>query len=227
MRHPIAALLTCLIIPVTASESVAEDTYQPQLFQSMKLIYEQAFDKDGPIREPDHWVIRQQTQWTVEKGVLIGRIATPEYQQKMRAIGDGHDGTRPVIFLRPVPQAFVVQLRVRYTVTDKKGRDRGCLLDLGHHVNSFIFGEHETRLTRQKKKKLTLEGKLFPLNEWNDVTIEIKEGALVIQVNDRREVIRDPLITLKTERDFQQIDFKGQDFGTVEIDWVKLYEGIE
>ena len=94
-------------------------------------------------------------------------------------------------------------------------------------MNSFIFGEEQTKLTLQKKKKIFIKDKFFPLNQWNEVTIEIKEGVILIQVNDRREIIRNPLVTLKTDDDVQQIDFKGQDFGTVQIDWVRLYKGIE
>ncbi|QDT60545.1 hypothetical protein SV7mr_30690 [Stieleria bergensis] len=223
------SLLVCLGFTVSTFPSgrAQANEYEPELFQSIELIYEEQFDKDAPTPNPEHWVIRQETQWTVKDGVMTGAIATVEYQEKMRAIGDGHDGTRPVIFLKPVPKAFVVQMRVRYNETDKKGRDRGSLLDLGHHVNSFIFGEEQTKLTLQKEMKIFIKGDFFPLNKWNDVTIEIKEGFLLIQVNDRKEVIKDPLVTLKTDSAVQQIDFKGQDFGTVQIDWVKLYKGIE
>tara|TARA_R110000850_G_scaffold42454_26_gene108978 strand:+ start:78 stop:362 length:285 start_codon:yes stop_codon:yes gene_type:complete len=94
-------------------------------------------------------------------------------------------------------------------------------------VNSFIFGSEQTTLTLQKKKQITIEGDFFPLNQWNDVTIEIKEGAILIQVNERKEIIKDILITLQGDQDAQQIDFKGQDFGKVQIDWLKLYKGIE
>ena len=220
----IASAALSNILFVTDARS---DDYKPELFKAAKLIYEEQFEKDGPHKNTKQWVIRQNTQWNVKDGVLVGEIADEEYQKKMQAIGDGHDGTRPVIFLKPVPKAFVVQMRVRYDETAKKGRNRGSLLDLGHHVNSFIFGEDQTKLTLQKKKKIFIKGDFFPLNEWNDVTIEIKEGVLLVQVNDQKKIIRDSLITLKTDQEAQQIDFKGQDFGTVRIDWVKLYKGID
>ena len=216
-----------VLFSVLFIDEARSDDYKPELFKSVKLIYEEHFKKDGPHKNPQKWVIRQATQWNVKDGILTGGIATEEYQKKMQAIGDGHDGTRPVIFLKPVPKAFVVRMRVRYNETEKKGRDRGSLLDLGHHVNSFIFGQEQTKLTLQKKKKIFIKGKFFPLNKWNEVTIEIKEGVLLIQVNDRKEIIKHKLITLQTDREVQQIDFKGQDFGTVHIDWVKLYKGIE
>ena len=78
----------------------------------------------------------------------------------------------------------------------------------------------------KKKKKIKLPKSFFPLNQWNDVTIEIKEGAILITVNEQSKLIEDSLITLNTQQESQQIDFKGQDFGSVQLDWVKLYEGI-
>jgi hypothetical protein len=216
-----------LLLTLSHGKSAQADDYNPELFESIELIYAETFDTDGPLDVSKQWVIRQQTQWNVKDGVLTGDLATEEFQKKMQAKGDGHDGTRPVVFLKPVPKAFVVQMRVRYNETSRKGRNRGSLLDLGHHVNSFIFGKDQTRLTLQKEKKIDIKSKLFRLNQWNDVTVEIKEGAILIQVNDRKEIIKDPMITLQTESESQQIDFKGQDFGTVQIDWVKLYKGIE
>jgi len=221
----VLAVIASAMLPCT---SQAGD-YKPELFKSVQLIYAEEFENDGPLKNTKQWEIRQNTQWNVKDGVLTGEIATEEYQKKMQAIGDGHDGTRPVIWIKPVPKSFVVQMRVRYNETSKKGRNRGSLLDLGHHVNSFIFGEEQTKLTLQKKKKIFIKDKFFPLNQWNEVTIEIKEGVILIQVNDRREIIRNPMVTLKTDDydEVQQIDFKGQDFGTVQIDWVRLYRGIE
>lgn len=221
-------LLFCLTLTTVLldSRTTTADEYQPKLFSSVELIYEDEFTKEGPLDDGKHWVVRQNTQWSVVDGVLTGTTAPVEFQKKMQAIGDGHDGTRPVIFLRPVPQALVVQLRVRYNETEKKGRNRGSLLDFGHHVNSFIFAESQTKVTLQKKKKLFLEGEFFPLNQWNLVTIELTEGSIYFKVNERSELIRDPLITLRSDREFQQIDFKGQDFGSVQIDWVKLYRGV-
>ncbi|MDA7916463.1 hypothetical protein N9B94_04440 [Verrucomicrobia bacterium] len=223
------SLLFTIAILMGASpmRSALADSYHPELFKSLELIYDEGFEEDGPHKVGKHWVIRQETQWNVKDGVLVGEVATEEFQKKIQATGDGHDGTRAVIFLKPVPKAFVVRMRLRYDETPRKGRDRGSLLDLGHHVNSFIFGKEKATLTLQKKKKIVFDGEFFPLNQWNDVTIEIKEGVILIKINDRKEIIRNKLVTLKSDSEFQQIDFKGQDFGKVRIDWVKLYKGIE
>lgn len=216
-----------LLLAFLQPQPAQADDYKPELFKSIELIYEENFDSDGPLKVGKHWVIRQETRWHVKDGILTGDLATKEYQKKMQDKKDGHDGTRPVIFLKPVPKAFVVQMRLRYNETEKKGRNRGSLLDFGHHVNSFIFGEESTKITLQKEKKISIKGKFFPLNQWNDVTVELKEGAILMQVNDRKEVIKNPMVTLKTDAEAQQIDFKGQDFGTVQIDWLKLYKATE
>ncbi len=223
----IAPLLLSGAISILSISLLQADSYQPELFKSVELIYDEPFDTDGPHHMPEKWTIRQETQWNVKDGILVGGVATEEFQKKIQATGDGHDGTRAVIFIKPVPRALVLRARLRYDAEPGAGRDRGALLDLGHHVNSFIFGSEQTTLTLQKKKQITIEGDFFPLNQWNDVTIEIKEGAILIQVNERKEIIKDILITLQGDQDAQQIDFKGQDFGKVQIDWLKLYKGIE
>lgn len=199
--------------------------YQPELFSSMELVYEDDFDEDGPHQVGSQWVIRQETQWNVIDGILVGGPATEEYQKRMQIEDPTHDGRRAVIFLKPVPEALVIQMRLRYT--GEKGEWPKAQLDLGHHVNSFIFDDEQTKLTLGREEKIFIEDELFPPNSWADLTIEIKEGKLLIQANERKEVIEHERVTLKTDRGVQQIDFKGMDFGTIEIDWVKLYEGIE
>ena len=86
--------------------SFAEE-YQPKLFKSMELVYEENFEKDGPHENPKQWTIRQETQWNVKDGILVGEPAKEEYQKKMQALNDVHEGTRPVIFLKPVPKSLV------------------------------------------------------------------------------------------------------------------------
>jgi hypothetical protein len=225
MKYVSAALFVILLSSQAHTDAVGED-YVSQLFDRVKLIYEDGFDIAGKHKNTDQWVIRQNTSWTVKDGILTGGLADVAYQKMMQAKQDGHDGTRTVIFLKPVPKAFVIQMRVRYNETDKRGRDRGSLLDLGHHVNSFIFRANGGLLTLQKKKRIKLPKSFFPLNQWNEVTLEIKERAILITVNEKTRLIEDPLISLKTEQESQQIDFKGQDFGSVQLDWVKLYEGL-
>ncbi|MGI9467142.1 MAG: hypothetical protein ACR2OA_08485 [Rubripirellula sp.] len=224
MKYVSATLFVILLSSQPHTDAVGAD-YSPQLFDRVKLIYEDGFDIDGKHKNTHQWVIRQNTNWNVKDGILTGGLADVPYQKMMQAKKDGHDGTRTVIFLKPVPKAFAIQMRVRYNETDKRGRDRGSLLDLGHHVNSFVFRANGGVLTLQKKKRVQLPKSFFPLNQWNDVTIEIKEGAILITVNEQSSLIEDPLITLETAEESQQIDFKGQDFGSVQLDWVKLYEG--
>ncbi len=226
--HPnVIAVIACSLFGLYSQNVSHAGEYQSELFRTVELIYDDPFDNDGPHDMPEQWTIRQETQWNVVDGILVGGLATEEFQKRIQATGDGHGGTRTVIFLKPVPRAFAIQMRVRYDETFKKGRDRGSLLDLGHHVSSFIFREGKTTLTLQKKKKFVIEGDFFPFNQWNDLALEIKEGVIAIEVNGRKEIIKDELITLQNDVEVQQIDFKGQDFGTIQIDWLKLYKGIE
>ncbi len=225
IKMPFIACISTPLLCFAAlcQNSYAED-YKPELFSSMTLVYEEQFKTDGPHTNAEQWEIRQNTQWEVKDGVLIGSSATEEYQKQMQAKNDAHDGTRPVIFIKPVPKALVIMMRVRY---DGKYENGGkAQLDFGHHINSFIFNEKQTDLTIQKKDKVAIKDILVPLNTWVDVVVEVKEGALLFKVNDKKQIVKNAAITLQNT-EVQQIDFKGIKLGNVKIDWVKLYAGVE
>lgn len=212
----IRMLLAALVLPLVAHAG----DYKPRLFKSMELVYEDQFDKDGPFN-PKQWVVRQETRWEVKDGILVGSSSTKEYQQKMIAKGDSHTGIIPVIFLKPVPAEFVVQMRVRYD-----GQYTGTkipLLDLGHHHNSLYFGKDKTKLFLHKRNTVYLDDLLLPGNKWVDLTVELKKGTIFLQIDKRKETIKHGAIDMKESL---QIDFKGMENGNIKIDWIKLYKGI-
>lgn len=199
------------------------DQYQPELFKSMELVYEDDFETDGPFKK-DQWEVRQSTTWIQKNGVLHGSEATKEFQKKKLASSDPtHAGFRPVIFLKPVPENFILQVRIRYT-GEYKRKNQTPLMDLGHHLQSFLFGPEKITLALHKKKKIELENSHFEIGKWMVITAEIKKGEMVYIVDGQKQVFKNELIDLKESL---QVDFKGLDFGTTEIDWVKLYKGIE
>ena len=199
-----------------------DSQYQPKLFNSLELVYEDDFNQDGTYNK-DHWEVRQSTTWIQKGGILHGSESSKEFQKKKLASSDPtHAGFRPVIFLKPVPKEFVVQLRIRYT-GEYKRKNQTPLMDLGHHLQSFCFGKDKTVLKLHKTKNETVKNLDFQVDQWMEVTAEIKKGQMVLVVNGKEHTFQDDLIDLKESL---QIDFKGLDFGTIELDWVKLYKGI-
>jgi hypothetical protein len=68
------------------------------------------------------------------------------------------------------------------------------------------------------------EKPLLPLNQWVDLTVELKKGVLLFVIDGKKMRFEDPLIDMTGQ---QQIDFKGIDLGGIQIDRVRIYEGIE
>ncbi|MEM1061400.1 MAG: hypothetical protein AAF532_14675 [Planctomycetota bacterium] len=199
--------------------------YRPELYRSAKLVFAEDFDYEGPLKAAGKWLVKQETQWNVEDGVLIGTPAPVEYQEKMQAIKDVHDGTRPVVILRETPKELVMRMRLRY---DGEHAERSYQqLDFGHHINSFVFFPDRTKLTFKGGKKIFRKGDFFPTNKWADVAVEIRDGKLLIQINDEKELIKHERVTLDVGRPGRQVDFKGLDYGRVLIDWVEVYRGID
>jgi hypothetical protein len=206
---------------LSVSSSLLAEDYKPELFQSLKLVYEDNFS-DGTLNT-NYWQVRQGTTWGVKDGALAGSPSPKEFQEQMIAKGDkAHAGFKPVIWLEKVPENLVAHFRVRFNA--ENFQPKFPLIDVGHHVNTLVFSENKTTLILKKDQKtIETEEAFLPLNKWVDVTIELKKGVLLLKVDERKVIFKDLLIDMV---DQQQIDFKGVDHGGISIDNVKVYEGI-
>lgn len=218
---PLLALLVCLPVLSASQRLIAADgAYQPELFTSLQLVYEDDFSS-GQINT-GFWEVRQNTTWAVKDGILSGSESSQEFQAKKKASDDpSHAGLKPVIWLKKVPENFVCMMRVRY---DARAYQKGFpLFDLGHHIHTISFGEKATTLTiRKNVEKLDVPQPLFALNRWHDVIIELKKGALLLKIDGVKHVFESRNIDMAGQA---QIDFKAVDFGTCQIDDIKLWEG--
>jgi len=195
--------------------------YQPELFEKTKLVYEDSFDGDSI--NLDFWELRQHSTWEIKDGVLTGSQSSKEFQEKMVAKGDpAHAGFKPVIWLRQVPENFVATFRLKYSAEDYD--KKFPLIDLGHHIHTFSFAKDSTTLAIRKNVQIeTIDEPFLPLNEWVDVAIELKNGKLLFKIDDHKYELESEEIYMGDQR---QIDFKGVNFGTCEIDDVKIWEGL-
>ena len=212
--------LSALSLTFTSLIHADSPGYKPELFESAKLVYSDSFDS-GTINA-EFWEVRQNTTWVVKDGVLFGSESSKEFQEKKIASGDpSHAGLKPVMWLKKVPENFVCTMRVRY---DAKGYQRGFpLLDVGHHIHTLTFSEKATTLTIKKDVEvLPVESPLFSLNEWHDVAIELKKGTLLLTIDGKKHRFESANIDGTGQA---QIDFKAVNFGTCQIDDVKVWAG--
>ena len=213
----LALILAALGLTPLHSADLPE--YKPELFKSLKLIYEDDFK--GELNK-NFWEVRQNTTWAIKDGVLTGSPSAKEFQDKKKASDDpSHAGLKPVIWLKQVPENFVVAMRVRY---DAKAYQKGFpLFDLGHHIHTLTFSEKATTLAIKKSvESLPTKEPLFSLNEWHDVVIELKKGAILLKVDGKKHLFESKNIDGAGQH---QIDFKAVDFGSCQIDHVQLWEG--
>jgi hypothetical protein len=219
--HSLLARLSFLLLVLALHPALhaGSPAYRSELFQSTKLIYEDTFDRS---LNTNFWEIRQSSTWVIQDGILTGSQSSKEFQEKMIAKGDrGHAGFKPVIWLKQVPEDFVCTMRVRY---DAKAYQKGFpLLDVGHHIHTLTFSEKATTLTIKKNvETLPLTQPLFSLNQWHDVAIELKKGTLLLSIDGKKHRFESRNIDGTGQH---QIDFKGVDLGTCQIDDIKLWEG--
>jgi len=220
-KKNLGALPAILILAPFANlpHGAAGADHRPELFMRAKLVYEDTFDR---TLNADFWEVRQNTTWVIKDGVLTGGPSSKEFQEQKLASGDrAHAGFKPVIWLKKVPENFACALRVRH---DAKGYQRGFpLLDLGHHIHTLVFSEKATTLTIKKDVETLPEKQpLFSLNQWHDVVIELKKGSILLKIDGKKRLFESKNIDMTGQ---SQIDFKGVDGGTWQIDHIKLWEG--
>ena len=215
-------LISWVLLAFASASCLHAETpaYHAELFTSLKLVYEDNFD--GGKLNTGFWETRQNTTWAVKDGVLSGGPSSKEFQATKQASADpSHAGLKPVIWLKKVPQNFVCTFRVRY---DGKGYQRGFpLIDLGHHTHTLVFSEKATTLTIKKNvETLSATDPLFSINQWHEVAIELKKGAILLKIDGQKHAFESAGIDMTGQA---QIDFKGIDGGACQIDSVKLWEG--
>lgn len=215
------SLLSCLFaLGVSLPLLVAAD-YQSEFFKKTQLVYADSFDTS---LNTEFWEVRQNTTWSIKDGVLFGSPSSKEFQEKKKASGDpSHAGFKPVIWLKKVPENFVCTMRLRY---DGQAYGKGFpLVDLGHHIHTLSFAEKATTLTLKKNvEKLSVESPLFTLNAWHDVAIELTRGKILLCIDGRKHLFESSHIDMAGQA---QIDFKALDFGTCQIDDVKVWQGLK
>jgi hypothetical protein len=222
--HSRTAFLVLALFPALSPAPAlhaASPEYRPELFKQTRLVYEDTCDGAKAINTK-FWEVRQNTTWAIKDGVLTGSPSSKEFQDKKKASADpSHAGLKPVIWLKQVPENFVCTLRVRY---DAKAYQKGFpLLDVGHHIHTLTFSEKATTLSIKKNvETLPAAQPLFALNQWHDVAIELKKGTLLLTIDGKKHRFDSANIDGTGQH---QIDFKAVDFGTCQIDSVKLWEG--
>lgn len=218
---PATFVLGLLAISLASPLKAGGPAYKPELFKSTKLVYEDNFDGSATINT-NFWEVRQNTTWVIKDGVLHGSPSSKEFQEKKKTSADpSHAGLKPVMWLKQVPENFVCTLRLRY---DAKAYQKGFpLLDVGHHIHTLTFSEQATTLKIKKDvETLTADQPLFALNQWHDVAIELKKGTLLLTIDGKKH--RFDSVNIDGTGN-HQIDFKAVDFGTCQIDNIKVWEG--
>lgn len=147
-----------------------------------KVLYTEDFSKSPDIAKP-RWWIKQNTRWTVEKGTLVGRPASEDYQKQRRIIGH-HLGDIPRIGLGKMARSYIISFR--FQIDDKPGDAKVPMFEFGHHVSRIYFGpEGAVLLSDHQKKRHQIEKnlKLKPY-AWYRVLAEVGESELVAQIMD-------------------------------------------
>jgi len=211
-------LISLISLTVLIGIGCQSSSNESELFTSLKLLY--ADDFDGELN-PEFWQKRTKN-WQVKDGILIGAQDFKTKEEAMKALNrDHHLGLGPVIRLEKIPPQFVCKIRFKYTgeaITESRPK-----IDFGHHVINFFLKDKGYNLRLLKSETFENRKSGFELGKWNDLHVEFKPGKMIIVMNGNRQVFEHEKVTLNDRKEFT---FKALDGGTLEVDSVRLWEGL-
>jgi hypothetical protein len=210
-----------LLIALSVNLSAEEPKFTSELFKAGTLVYSDDFD--GELNKE---------RWGSPKGKQLkdGELTiVPNFKSKEEAMKalkrDHHLGLEPVAHLNRIPEKFVCHLRYKFEKPElTPGRPS---FQIGHHMISLGIlegGGHRIKLP---------DGPSFPepksgmkLNEWIDLVIEYKKGAIRIEVNGHGKTHRHDKVTINNEKDKHgpRFSFKGGPNCRIVFDSVRLWE---
>ena len=213
------------LLAAVAAPFITAETPKTNLLAPGKLVCQEGFSGGAKIAKP-RWWIKQNTQWAVEDGVLVGRAATEAYQEERRKVGH-HLGDVPRIGLGKMPPKSYV-MSFRFQVDDKPGDAKVPMFEFGHHVSRVYFGTEGAMLLSSHQKKTHQIEKGYTLKpfSWYQVLAEVGETELVVQITDdegKSIVLQgaDPKFKQAEKRSFGIATTKQ---GVAKLDDVKIWE---
>ena len=132
---------------------------------------------------------------------------------------------RPVLKYKKTPEEFICHMRVKFDGKDFSVKKPW--LDIGgQHRNHFEFNAEKvffnTGKVKMAQRKTEIRSKaMLPLNEWLNVTIEIKSGKLALDINGIQQVYTDKNIHIGSS---PAIGIKAIHDGQLHIDYIRIWE---
>ena len=198
-----------------------EPKFMSELFESGTLVYSDDFD--GELNR-ERWGAPKGGK--VEDGKLIIEPQFTDREEAMKVLKrDHHLGLEPVGHLNNIPDKFVCHLRYQF---EKPGLSPGRpSFQIGHHMITLGIvegGGHRVKLP--DGPTFTEPDSEMALNEWIDLIIEYKKGALVISVNGDSETYEDDAVTIINTKDKlgPRFTFKGGEDCRILFDSVRLWD---
>lgn len=192
----------------------------PVFLNPGKVLLDENFNQDKTL-DKTFWSVGQHTTWTVAKGMLWGAQSTKEYQASRK----DHKGTIPRMRINLPAQNFILAFSFRLHDPAPGEPRRGGLqafFEFGHHLARVNYNDEGTKvLVDHEQTKYWHEPKTMVAPEqWHHVLAELRGDELVVRFADGPSMYIQHADVAKEKAQFGIV---GYNFGTLEIDNVKLW----
>ena len=192
---------------VLMTPSVCLGEIKTLLTEPAGLLFEDDFSKNTLHSK---FKVQQNTQWTIDSGVLVGKPAPKSYQ----ASKPDHNGVAALISLELPKQDVILKLDVKF---DEKAL--GGMVEFGHKVSKVSFNKKGISLQGGKTKDT--EKSKVEANKWYKMTGEVKGNEIVVSIDGVRVFyVKDDAL----RNNKKSIVLRGAKQGTIYFDNISMYE---
>ena len=199
-----------------------QSKFESELFKTGTLVYSDDFD--GEFNQQRFGFPKKDK--SIKDGKLIVTSLFTSQEEAIAALKrDHHLGLEPVVHLNRIPEQFVCHMRYKFEKKDlTPGRPS---FQIGHHmiVLSYLEGGGH-RIKLPDGPTYTEPESDMKLNEWIDLIIEYKKGAIRISVNGCSKTYEHETVTVVNENDKNgpRFSLKGGSDCQIVFDSVRLWE---
>ena len=209
---------------LTAQENSDNNSSMQVLnLQKGEEVYSQDFNQLDKLS--GQWIIRQDTVWTIENGILKGLPSPKEHQQKLIASGQKSKlGIKAKAVLNHKIKKYVTSFKFMFD--DKPGEKH---FTFGHNISNVFFNEKGTRLMSKSKTEAPRDQRQDLIIEpfkWYDLLAEVSEEHLTIQIRKPDgEIVKlnGHFPEYKKSKNLN-LEFTGTTGGQVSVDDLKIWK---
>lgn len=225
-------MLKSLLLGLCLSSLSSIQALEPLITKKGQEVYHRDFEDNLPLNKKK-WLSIQNSNWSVESGVAVGKPTTPAQRsiitQKQKDAGNpkagrSHLGEYARLNFQKTPNHTIIEMKFKMPGGIDRTNAYHRVIELGIHNARIQFEVDKTTMfANHNEEVLDQKDWILPENEWSVIMFEIKDKNFCIQI-ENGPTLRGYSESFLTKPRRGKMNLFGKKEGEVHIDYLKVWE---